>query len=183
MTGVQVFSESACAALWDEFAVPENVRAHCRLVSRVAAYLAEKLRAKGVQVEVEPVRAAGLLHDLLKIRAQRVGGDEYAQVERVLSERGFPAIGRVCGRHGLYSILLPRGLETWEEKLVFYADKRVQHDRLVSVEERITDLAARYGANDPLAKAKILACLPLVKALEREIFSQIDASIDLKDVP
>jgi hypothetical protein len=32
-----------------------------------------------------------------------------------------------------------------EEEIVNYADKRVQHDRIVSLEERFSDLMDRYG--------------------------------------
>jgi len=32
-----------------------------------------------------------------------------------------------------------------EEEVVNYADKRVQHDRIVSLEERFSDLKDRYG--------------------------------------
>ena len=180
MTGIKRLSEAECVKLWDEYALPANVRAHCRLVSRVAGFLAEKLRAKGIQVQPQVVRCAALLHDLMKVHAIQAGGDEYAQVERVLSERGFPVLGRICARHGLYSILEPFPDRGWEEKLVFYADKRVQHDQLVSVEERLEDLAARYGAGNPHEAAKIRACLPLVKALEREIFDLIGESPELK---
>jgi len=182
MTTLKLLAESECVKLWDEFTLPENVRAHCRLVSRVAVFLAEKLRAKGVPVEPEVVRCAALLHDLLKIQALRTGGDEYRQVERVLSERGFPALGRICARHGLFSILEPFPDRGWEEKLVFYADKRVQHDKLVSVEERLADLETRYGAQNPHEAAKIQACLPLVKALEREIFSLIGGPVELAEL-
>jgi hypothetical protein len=34
-----------------------------------------------------------------------------------------------------------------EEEVVNYADKRVRHDRIVSLEERFNDLKDRYGRN------------------------------------
>ncbi len=176
---MQILSESACVKLWDEFSVPENIRVHCRLVAKVAVFLAEKLRAKGVKVDVELVQAAALLHDLMKFHCLRSGGDEYGQVERVLAERGWPEAGSICRKHGLFSLLLPGELVSWEEKLVFYADKRAKHAELVSIDARLDDLAARYAASNPTAKAKIEACRPLLRALERELFSQIGVSPSL----
>ena len=179
---MQVPSEAECEQLWEQFQVPENIRAHCRLVAKIAVHLAGELRAKGVDVNVELVRASALLHDLLKLQAQRTGGDEYRQVERVLAERGWPEAGSICRKHGLFSLLLPGELVSWEETLVFYADKRAKHVELVSIDARLDDLAERYVASNPTAKAKIEACRPLLRALERALFSQIGGSVDLAEL-
>ena len=39
-------------------------------------------------------------------------------------------------------------LSAEEREIVFYADKRVMHDRIVSLDERVADLVRRYGINE-----------------------------------
>jgi hypothetical protein len=60
-----------------------------------------------------------------------------------------------------------------EEEVVNYADKRVQHDRIVSLRERFADLKERYGKSqssferlDDLEKATF--------ELEKKIFSILE---------
>jgi hypothetical protein len=60
-----------------------------------------------------------------------------------------------------------------EEEVVNYADKRVQHDRIVSLRERFVDLKERYGKSrssferlDDLEKATF--------ELEEKIFSILE---------
>jgi hypothetical protein len=49
-----------------------------------------------------------------------------------------------------------------EEEIVNYADKRVMHDRIVSLEERFVDLKERYGEN--------VKAMDYLKRLQREIY-------------
>ncbi len=61
---------------------------------------------------------------------------------------GFLEISEAIRKHSLYKLdekeIRP---ETTEEKIVFYADKRVVDDRITSLEERFEDLTKRYKKN------------------------------------
>ncbi len=73
-------------------------------------------------------------------------------------------------KHALGKIRDPQdGLKTWEEKLVYYADKRVTHDKIVTLKERFEYLEKRY----PQGLADIKASEPFVFELENEIFGKI----------
>ena len=69
-----------------------------------------------------------------------------------------------------------------EEEIVNYADKRVMHDRIVSLEERFSDLKERYG--------RIQRAMDYLERLRKEIYDienkiffilQIDPN-DLQDL-
>ena len=49
-----------------------------------------------------------------------------------------------------------------EEEIVNYADKRVMHDRIVSLEERFSDLKERYG--------RIQRAMDYLERLQKEIY-------------
>jgi hypothetical protein len=66
-----------------------------------------------------------------------------------------------------------------EEEVVNYADKRVQHDQIVTLEERFSDLKNRYGKD----QSGFLQLEQLKKAtfeIETKIFSILE--IDPKDL-
>jgi hypothetical protein len=62
-----------------------------------------------------------------------------------------------------------------EEEIVNYADKRVMHDRIVPLEERFSDLKARYG-QDQKAVDYLERLQKEIYGIENKIFSilQID---------
>jgi hypothetical protein len=75
--------------------------------------------------------------------------------------------------------------ETWEEKLVYYADKRVMHEKIVPLQERLDEghrrsAAARRkaGLHCNIDTEKIDA---LIVELEREIFEAIGIKPDEVD--
>ena len=69
--------------------------------------------------------------------------------------------------------------DCWEEKIVYYADKRVNHDKIVSLDERFDYLLKRYGIEKGI-RCTILKCRPFAIALEKEIFAEIKAGPELE---
>jgi len=66
---------------------------------------------------------------------------------------------------------------SWEEKLVYYADKRVMHATVVSVHERVEDLVARYGKTPEIIE-RITANKRLILAIEGKIQRAMAIAID-----
>jgi hypothetical protein len=61
-----------------------------------------------------------------------------------------------------------------EAEVVHYADKRVLHDRVVSVAERFADLKVRYGRTaEAIARLNLLETQTL--ELEHKLFSPLPA--------
>ncbi|MCX6706983.1 MAG: HDIG domain-containing protein [Candidatus Woesearchaeota archaeon] len=132
-----------CIELFDEYKVPDNVRRHSFCVNKVAVFLARKLREKGIEIDVELVDRASLLHDLDKIPTlDKPGHGE--MTEKILLEKGHhPKIGKIIKKH-CFNAILDNGLETWEEKLVNYSDKKCREDSIVTLHERFEYGKKRY---------------------------------------
>lgn len=140
--------DEECFALWDRYAMPEHIRAHSLLVAQLASFLVEGVAAAGLHADFAAVRASALLHDLAKDYTIRYGGN-HAQLGGawVLEETHNPLVAQGVVHHvfwpwelDLAAFLLPLA--------VIYADKRVMHRDVVTLEDRFDDLFQRYGKTD-----------------------------------
>ena len=57
----------------------------------------------------------------------------------LLQEMGFISVAAIVEQHVVLTNFNPRGALD-EREVVFYADKRVMHDRIVTLDERVEDL-------------------------------------------
>ncbi len=152
-----------CRELWDKYEMPENIRAHTRAVARVADLVASQIASQGVAVDLELVNRGALLHDIAKLRGIQ-GGREVRHTKeggKIIMQEGLEKrLAEVVGNHGTedFSFDLPI-----EDQIVNYADRRVAHDRIVLLEERLRDLLARY----PNAARAIAEKRPLYEEFER----------------
>src|SRR3989344_6461503 len=140
MTNAQIPSKKECLAILKKNKTPSNVVEHCKTVCKVAEYVADKLAKKGLKINKKLVVASALLHDI-----KRGSDNHIIEGTKLLKSIGFLDISEVVRKHGLYKIendsVRPK---TIEEKIVFYADKRVKGNKVVSLKERIKDLNERY---------------------------------------
>ena len=142
--------EAACAGLWDRYGMLPNIRAHSRAVAEVALGVAQRAAALGHAVDMPALRAAALLHDLAKTYTILHGG-AHAQLGAawVREETGRPDLAQAVLFHVSWPWAHgPLALDADPLRLpllVSYADKRVRHDEVVSLEERFDDLLNRYG--------------------------------------
>jgi len=141
----------------------DNVIAHTMQVNKIANFLAKELKEKGENVNLELINVASLLHDIGR------GRDHKTHVEigtKLLKEMGEEEIAKVIAAHGLIRI---QNFKNWEEKIVYYADGRVNHDKIVSLQERIDDIVTRY----PKFEEKMTEYTLAAKEVEKEIFDLI----------
>jgi putative nucleotidyltransferase with HDIG domain len=117
---------------------------HSIEVTKVALYLAVELNKRGQRIDLGLVEAASLLHDLTKSECLQTKEDHARTGSQLLKRMGYLRVGEVVAEHIQLSKKNDPSLIT-EEEVVNYADKRVQHDRIVSLEERFSDLMNRYG--------------------------------------
>lgn len=152
----------------------ENIRDHSIIVARVAALLAEQVNRAGLQLAPDLIVASALLHDIGKTACLDNDLDHALEGERICREHGMPEIAAIVGDHvRLRNFVLPR---ITENELVFYADKRVTHDRVVSLDQRRVYIIERYGRNDPARRAAIERHCRRWQSLEDEIFRFIEFS-------
>ncbi len=148
----------------------QTILVHVQMVAALAYQVAEWLSGCGEEVNPILAHRGGLLHDLAKLSATRPGAptDHHGDLAGLLlDEVGQPVLADIARRHLFY---LPgeepvRQPRTWEEKLVYYADKLVESTRLVSLSERMTALNQRY----PTYQERFTAGFPAVLELQSEI--------------
>lgn len=133
-------AKEECMRILEENNVPQNVVRHSLMVAEFSLEIANKLKSRGINVNIELLHAAALLHDI----ARGKQGDHAIIGAEMLKSMGHPEVAEVARTHGLYHIpeIAPK---TVEQKILFYADKRVLEDRIVSVDERFDDYRKRYA--------------------------------------
>ena len=137
-------TKQQCHTLWDKYEMPEHIRRHTLGVTKVANAVARHIKDQGVPVDLKLVNRAGLLHDISKIITIKNPTDRHhgAIGEEVLIKEGFdPKLAAIVACHGMSHFEKDLNLEA---KIVNYADKRVRHDEIVSLDDRLADLKVRY---------------------------------------
>jgi len=132
---------------------------HCRNVSRFAVKLGKAFQKKGFKTDIQLLEVGGLLHDIG--RSKTHGVDHALIGGQIAHSFGLPsAIVRIIERHAGGGIpkeeakklgwpirdYLP---QTLEEKIVCYADKRVEGLRLVPIKRALKTYASSLGENHP----------------------------------
>ena len=137
--------------------------------------MGEALAEAGFDLHLPLVTVGALLHDLGKTQCLGTLTNHAELGAGILEELGYPHVAQVVREHVHLdgSILDPRPLR--EAEVVNYADKRVLHEAVVTLEDRFADLKVRYGRT-PEALARIQATEVKSRALEEKIFAPLQLS-------
>ena len=160
-----------CLLLLQKYGVPPNVVEHSRKVHRMAMFLCRELNRQDEGLDPGLVEAASLLHDIAKVASFETGENHSQAGARLLHEEGFGEVAEIVRQHVILDSGVDHGRIT-EAALVNYADKRVQHTRVVSLGERFQDLRERYGKT-PEAQAWLDSLEGQNRVLEARIFRKI----------
>ncbi len=161
-----------CLSLMNKYGMLRNIIDHSIEVTKVAIYLATELKKKGQRIDLGLVEAASLLHDLTKSECLTTKEDHARTGSQLLRKMGYERVSEVVAEHIHLSRMDDSSLIT-EEEIVNYADKRVQHNRIVSLEERFKDLMERYGkGQEPSERMKQLRKATF--KIENKIFSILE---------
>lgn len=155
--------------LWDTHYMLDNIRRHSEVVCAVALLLQDWLEQAGVMLNLEAVRAGALLHDLAK--TQCLGSKRRHDLEgaQVLEDLGYPELAYLVRHH----VRLDPEHPLDETMLVYYADKRVNHDHVVPVNQRYAYITSRYGDEDPVKLERIEAGRLHALQVEQLIFDSM----------
>ena len=193
-----------------EYRVPSHIVRHSLAAAKVGVFLAERLRDAGRDVNVDLVERACMLHDLL--RACDFQLRDFSRFEEPVSEETKAFWRRLKQKYdgrgheyGAYDVLKGRWPKlaltvrrhkyiapidaddrpgTWEEKIVYYADKRAMHDQIVPLQQRLDEAHARSAATygtDAERDKRIARIDALIFEMEKEIFDEIGIEPDLVD--
>jgi uncharacterized protein len=167
--GKMIPTREECFRLMAEYGMLDHIIDHSMEVARIALFLSTELNKRGQRIDLGLVEAASLLHDLTKTECFKTKEDHAQTGSQVLKIMGYERVGEVVAEH----ILLSKRKDATfvsEEEVVNYADKRVQHDRIVSLEERFNDLQDRY-AKDQRAFGLLEELKKATFAIENKIFT------------
>ncbi|MBW1980803.1 MAG: HDIG domain-containing protein [Deltaproteobacteria bacterium] len=150
----------------------DNIREHSIVVAKIAHLIAETLSTAGARVSVEATLAAALLHDIGKTLCLRNGGDHAALGRVICLRHKFDEIADIIGEHVILQTFDPQdGIS--EKEIVYYADKRVNHSSVVSLDERLRYILERYGRDNPLRRQWIISNFATCRAVERKLFAHL----------
>ncbi len=161
-------SHGQCLALMRRYRMPEHIQRHSFMVAEFVRHLVERLQHKNHPLNVGLLHSASLLHDIGKARSLQTGENHGELGAQILEEWGYLPVAPIVREHTTMDSQRVRGPLN-ESILVNYADKRVRHDKVVTLEERFLDLARRYGKS-ARQQAAILSKLSLYEEIERRIF-------------
>jgi hypothetical protein len=145
------------------------------VVGVVAEALVAARRRGAATIDAEAVVLAAYLHDVG--RSPLLAGDPRDHnilSGLVLAAEGLDSCVELARRHAIYTVLDPElAPRTAEEKLVYVADRR-GGQAVEALEERALDTARR----NPKYTGEIERAIPLAKAIEQEVFSDVSFGPD-----
>ena len=152
----------------------ENIVAHSLQVCRVATCLVDHLKLEGIHLDRLLVQAAALLHDITKTRSFKTEENHALTGGQYLTDSGYPEVGDLVRQHvRLDDYSEDKSLA--EVEIINYADKRVRHDRIVPLEERMDYIMERYGSR-PEHRQRIQLIWEKTRGLEKQIFRNLSFS-------
>jgi len=191
-----------CLAMLAEYHVPPHMVNHSQAVAKLAVFLAQRLNENGAAVNVTLLEGACLLHDLLRVHdfkesdynsfERNLPEEEKAKWQRIRAKykamthedaayeilrEQYPALALAIKRHRYMALLDEKERpDSWEEKLLYYADKRVMHETIVPLRDRLAEGHKRNvfsHGSDAKSKIKTAKVDPLIYEMEKEIFNKI----------
>jgi putative nucleotidyltransferase with HDIG domain len=165
-----------CTTLMEEYRMLVNIRCHSLMVARIADLLVTTLQKSGLQQPL-PNRqlciSGALLHDIAKTPCLNGNCDHALAGAEICLQHGFPEIAAIVEEHVILKDHNPgryaQGIFSARE-IVYYADKRVRHDEIVSLDERLEYIIERYGNDDVQRHALIRANFDQCVQLEGFLF-------------
>jgi len=165
-----------CDVLMRQHGMLPHIVDHSRQVMRVSLAIFDHLKT-GVNLNRNLVLAGALLHDIAKTRSLATRERHDTTGGEMLRSLGYAAIADIVEQHVfLRNFDLQGRLE--EREIVYYADKRVMHDRIVTIEERINDLIHRYGLTEEV-HYRIRRSMDMIRAVENKIAGFMSVDLDL----
>ncbi|MFA6027949.1 MAG: HDIG domain-containing metalloprotein [Patescibacteria group bacterium] len=190
-------SRTECLRVLKEYNTPQNIVRHSLAVNKAANYLAERFLAHKIPVNAELIDRGSLLHDVLRVcdihgdiyffmdeadkteekkkiyqkQREQYAGQHHAEATAGLFQDQYPELANVIRKHRLSAIVKGQ-LTTWEEKIVYYADKRVNHDKIVTLDGRMVEGKKRWHIKRNQEESDLI--MNKMKELEKEIFQAIN---------
>ncbi len=158
-----------CLNWYIESSVTHTLLAHVNNVAAISYQLAFWMEEKGIPVNPILAHRGGLLHDLAKLKDESQKNHAELAADMLIHKNQIE-LSEIARRHLIGNLLSEENRpQTWEQKIVNYADKLSEGSSIVSLDERLSALQQRY----PNFAEKIRNNTPLIKDLESEILDPL----------
>ncbi|RLI04921.1 HD domain-containing protein [Candidatus Bathyarchaeota archaeon] len=150
-----------------EIGCSKKIIEHSKAVTELAVKIARKMVEKNLDVDLNLVEVGALLHDIGRIKTRSVLHGYYGG--KIAKMLGLPEslvniiekhVGAGIPAEEAVKLGLPKKnftLDTLEEKIVAYADKRIKHNKIIDFETSLNEFKKRLGENHPAIER--LKCL------------------------
>ena len=165
-------SVKTCFYLMEQYNMLENIKAHSIMVARAASLIANGLGDSGMDISVKKTVAGALMHDIGKSLSLSSGEDHAQLGKRICLENNLGEIADIVAEHIVLKNYEMNGVYS-EKEIVFYADKRVNHDAIVSLEDRLAYILERYGKNHDELCNRIKMNFELCQKVEEKLFKRL----------
>lgn len=153
-------TKEKCLKILKDNNVPDNIISHLKAVHDFSMKVCNVLDRRKININRDLVAAGALLHDVKKINSE----DHIIEGYELVKSLGYPEVANLIKKHGLMHINKDEfAPKTWEEKVVFYADKRVKGNKTVSLDERFEYIKERYNRDNTKKELKF------TKKIEKEL--------------
>jgi putative nucleotidyltransferase with HDIG domain len=159
-----------CLDLMEQYHMLPNIKDHSIVVTEVAGVITNGLIAAGYDLSLETVIAGALLHDIGKTACLDNDDDHAARGLEICLAHNLKTIADIVAEHVILKNYAPQNGFA-EKEIVYYADKRVNHDKVVSLEERLAYILERYGMNNEVRCRAIKRNYARCQDLEKRMFS------------
>ena len=167
-------TKEECVELLHKHNVKEAKLKHTLLVEKVSVFLGKKLIEAGIDIDLDILSKAALLHDIGKEEQRNSGICHSEAGSKICKNENID--GSICSivrKHTLEKVDL---LDTWEEKVLFYSDKICKYE-IIGIDKRFEPWFLKTDDKEELIELK-----NKTKQIEKEIFSKLNiAPEDLKE--
>jgi hypothetical protein len=161
-----------CYQLMDQYEMPDHMRHHSIVVEKVASLITRGLIGAGIPLSMELITAGALMHDIAKKICLSEGCDHSLVGEEICLKNQLDEIADLVGEHVRLKHFDPEGI-ILEKEIIYYADKRVAHDQIVTIEERLKDLYIRYGKGNVALEKRMEENFRICLRVEQKLFSKL----------
>jgi putative nucleotidyltransferase with HDIG domain len=154
----------------------DHIVVHSMQVCRVATVLTDNLTGTGFQLNFDLINAAALLHDITKTRSFKTKENHAQTGGQYLAELGYAEVASLVRQHVRLD-KYPPTISISEAEILNYADKRVLHESVVSLEERLDYILEKY-TTIPEDRQRVYMLWEKTREIEAEIFRALSFSPD-----
>lgn len=141
---IQIPTVEECYRLMCDMKMMDHIVVHCIQVCRVATFLTDHLNAHHNRLNYQLIQAAALLHDITKTRSFKTEENHALTGGQYVVKAGYPEVGELVRQHVRLDVY-PNPVVLGEVEIISYADKRVLHDKVVSLDKRKSYILEKYG--------------------------------------